>query len=134
MRWKSKILGHQLLALLDEASRRIIMVNEDQFVWFNEDTGEVVYDGLTVLFFILQIARPNVKVNVYNKIQKLNLIKLSDHQGNVILWLISMEHKFADIEHQISGSYHEDQYLMEIFAGAELSVCKRFNNSVGHIK
>ena len=134
MRWKSKILGHQLLALLDETSRRIIMVNEDQFMWFNEDTGEVVYDGLTVLFFILQIARPNVKVNVYNEIQKLKLIKLSDYQGNVVLWLTSMEHKLSDIEHRIHGSYHEDQYLMDIFAGAEQSVCERFNNSVAQIK
>jgi hypothetical protein len=90
-----KILGYQLLALLDEALRRIIMVNEDQFMWFNQDTGEVVYDELTVLFFILQIARPNVKVNVYNEIQKLKLIKLSDHQGNVVLWLTSMEHKLV---------------------------------------
>ena len=45
-----------------------------------------------------------------------------------------MEHKLVDIEHRISGSYHEDQYLMDIFAKAEQSVCERFNNSVAQIK
>jgi len=68
-----------------------------------------------MLFYILRITRPNVKVNVYNEVQKLKCIKLLDHQCNVVLWLTSMEHKIADNKHCISGSYHEDQYLMDSF-------------------
>ena len=52
-RQKSKYLAHHILGLLTPIAREAIMVEESKFEWFDEDSGETAYDGLTILFLVL---------------------------------------------------------------------------------
>ena len=72
-RWHQKFL-HQALALFDPRLRRMIMVNKDELTWFNDKSCEEVYGGLTILYFTLQMIWPNIKISIYNEIEKLKQI------------------------------------------------------------
>ena len=45
-------MAEQLFGMLSDEGQRTIKLNEDQYTWRDEVTGEVVEDGLSVLYFI----------------------------------------------------------------------------------
>ena len=52
-RWHSKILASIAIALLSDNAQQLLRVHEEQYKWANDDTGEVICDGITTVFSIL---------------------------------------------------------------------------------
>ena len=67
-RWHSKITAVQCIGMLSDEGQQTIKLNKDLYTWRNEVTGEVVEDGLSVLYYIQQVIRPNVNIDIYKEL------------------------------------------------------------------
>ena len=74
--------------------------------------------------------RRNVRVNVSNEIGSMKDATLASCDNNAVEWIFKMEMKRINIELNIPGAYDEDQFLMEIYAGALLEKCRTFTNEI----
>ena len=59
---------------------------------------------------------------------------LSTYDNNVVEWLSQMEIKRINIDLKIPGAYSNDQFLMDVFAGALKAKCKTFITEVQLMK
>ena len=71
------MLAHPCLAHLTEGGWQTIKNHVNSYEYFNTTTGEIAYDGPTVLEFILRTMRPNVRVNVFREIASMKDITLA---------------------------------------------------------
>ena len=55
-------------------------------------------------------------------------VTLASCDNNVVEWISKMEMKRINIELKIPGAYNDDQFLMDVYAGAILDKCKTFTN------
>ena len=74
--------------------------------------------------------RLNVRVNVVNEIGSMKDATLASCDNTVVEWVFKMEMKRINIELKIPGAYDDDQFLMEIYAGALLEKCRTFTNEI----
>jgi len=112
----------------------ILKVHEKEFEWFNEETGKTMVDGLTIAQIIFAKARPNVKVNVFAQLDRMKKIAPSDFNYDMVRWLAEMEATRVDIELKLKGVYHEDQFILDVFAGCEQVKCKTFKDEMTRMK
>ena len=133
-RWRSAMMAHHCLSFLTEAAKRTIKTHIDAYEHFNETTGESAFDGPTVLALILRTMRPNVRVNVFKEIASMKDVTLSTCDNDVVEWLSQMEIKRINIDLKIPGAYSDDQFLMDVFAGALKAKCKTFTTEVQSMK
>ena len=134
LRWRSTMMAHHCIQLLTPEAQGLMKIYQSQFEWFHDGSGETIQDGLTLATLILQKMRPNVKINVFNEIMKIKQLKLDQFGNNVTTWLTKMEEKRINIELKVPGSYHDDQYIMDIFQGALEAKCKAFCAEVQSMK
>ena len=118
------MLTHHCLAHLTEGGRKTIKTHVDSYKYFNAITGEIDYDGPTVLVLILRTMRPNVCVNVFREIASMKYVTLASCNNNVVEWISQMEMKRINIELKIPGAYDNNQFLMDIYQGALEAKCK----------
>ena len=133
-RWRSAMLAHHCHAHLTERGRRTIKTHVDSYEYFNATTGDIAYDGPTVLALILCTMRTNVRVNVFREIASMKDVTLKSCKNNVVDWISKMEMKRINIELKIPGSFDDNQFLMEIYQGALDAKCKTFTTEVKSMK
>ena len=93
-RQRSRYLAHHALGLLSDNGRAAIMVHESMFEWFDDFTGESVYDGLTVLFLILlRLRHDATMVNIFKELEAIQKLHIKDFGNNLTNYLTAMEAK-----------------------------------------
>lgn len=68
-----------------------LMLNKDKFSFTDSTTGQVKYDGPTMVFLIYQTIDPNTTVGLDNILKKLEKAKLGDFNNNVTDMLKAMK-------------------------------------------
>ena len=58
------------------------------------------------------------------------MLPLERCNNNVVQWISKTEIKCINIELRIPGSYDDDQFLIDVYAGALLEKCKTFTNKI----
>ena len=111
---------HDLLFLTDE-SKQVINIHVKTYENYNTYNGKTAYDVPTILSIIFQTMRPNVRVNIFNKIGTMKDVTLSSCNNNIFEWVSKMEMKRINIEIKIPGDYDDDQFLLDVYAGALLA-------------
>ena len=127
---RSTMMAHHTLLLFTDAAKRDIKTHVTTYYHYNPDTGETAYNGPTILSIILQKMRQNIQVNVFNNIGSMKDVTLASCNTNYIEWVSKMLMKRINIELNIPGSYDDDQFLMDVYAGAFLAKCKTFTNEI----
>ena len=133
-RFLSACLGHQCLQMIGEDGRKMLKVMKHKYEWFNDETGEICYDGLMILFLILQRMRPSVIVSAFNEIKKMKTIVPGQFGHNISKWDTAMESGRITIELKAPGQYTSDQYMNDYLQAALEVPCKSFKREVGSIK
>ena len=64
-------LAHHALSMIVPKDRAMINVNDRLFLWSYPTSGDIVKDGLTVLYLIFNKLRPNVRIDVYAELKVL---------------------------------------------------------------
>lgn len=133
-RWHSKILASVAIALLSDNAQQLLRVHEGQYEWANDDTGEVICDGITTVYFILQNLRPSVKIDTLNELQRLQNITLAKHNNNIVTWLSALEQKRAAVTLRSRDAISDDQFILQIFNGAALCGSATFRQEASSLK
>ena len=68
--------------MLTNVAHRTMKLHKSAFTWSNPDSGEVVEDGLTILYFIQQVLRPNININLYKELTLVKALKLGNLGNN----------------------------------------------------
>jgi hypothetical protein len=119
--WKSKILSHQVMALLKPEAQASIKIHKDAYQGTDPQTYETVEDSHSPLIKALKLMRSDVQVNVYMELAKIKSIEPVNYTFNMIKWHSAIESKCILIEHKLSGSYHKLQFIMD-YLDASLTV------------
>ena len=134
-RFLSACLGHQyLLQMIGEEGHKILKVTKHKYEWSNDETGEICYNGLMILFLILQYVRPSVIVRAFNEIKKMKLIVPGQFGHDISKWDTAMESGRITIELKAPGQYTSDQYMNDYLLATLKVPCKSFKREVGSIK
>ena len=128
------MLAHQIFASIDKDSQDAIRVDKAKYEWYDDVSGECIYNGMMVLHLALQCVRPSVRLNVFNEIQRIKKILPKDHGYDIAKWCISMEKARTLIELKLPRAYHDDQFIMDIFDGALTAKVKTFVTEVSSMK
>ena len=83
-RWKSSILGSQVLSMLKHDAQKSPQVNKSDYGWHDPATGDTIIDGLSIAYLTIEMICPNDKVNVFAKIEK-NSRKSSQPISTILL-------------------------------------------------
>ena len=83
-------MARHYILLLTNAEKRAIKTHVTTYEHYNPDTGKTAYDGPTILSKKIQKMRPNVQVNVFNKIGTLKGVILASCNNNVVEWISNM--------------------------------------------
>ena len=83
-RWRSTMMVHRALLFLTDASKLSTKTHVTTYENYNPDTGEMAYNGPTILSIIFQMMHPNVQVNVFNKIGTMKDVTLESCDNNVV--------------------------------------------------
>jgi len=68
-----------------------LMLNKEKFSFTDQTTGQVKYDGTTMVFLIYQTIDPNTTVGLDNILKKMEKAKLGDFKNNVTDMLKAMK-------------------------------------------
>ena len=60
----------------------------------------------------------------------MNNVTLESCDNNIVEWISKVEMRRINIEIKIPGAYKNDQFLMDVNAGAILEKCKTFTNEI----
>ena len=93
---------------------------------FDDATKETAYDGLTVLFLILQHLHLDTMVDVFKElaaIQNLHIKDFGNIRNNFTEYLSAMEAKQISIDRKDRTSYPVGQSIMHLFNGMLQSKC-----------
>ena len=78
--------------LLDEG-QQTIKLNEDKYTWRDEVTGEIVKDGLSVLYFIQQVICPNVNIDIYKELSRVKALVPSQFGHDIPQFISKLEQR-----------------------------------------
>ena len=68
-----------------------LMLQKDKFSFTDSNTGQIKYDGATMVFLIYQTIDPNTTVGLDNILKKLERTKLGDYSNDVAAMLRDMQ-------------------------------------------
>ena len=129
-RFLSSIMAGQCLALIGEDGRKALKVHRKKYEWWNPLTGELINDGLMILFLILKKMRPSVMVSTVKEINKMKTIQPEQFAYNITEWDTAMESARINIELKAPGQYSMQQYTQDYLDAALLTPCKSFKREV----
>lgn len=133
-RFRSEILANLALKLLDPMGRKTIMTDKGEFEWFHPISGELVYDGLTVLHTILQRFRPNKLLTAFNEIKKIKEILPAQHGHKIDDWDTAIEQARININSKLPSEYTSNAFIKDYFDALLTVPVKSFNSQVTTMK
>ena len=97
-------MGHQISAMLTEKGRKLLRIDLKKFTWTEEETGDTIEDGRTILFCVLKRMRPYCHVDVHAELAVIRQVKLADFNYEVDKFLSHMEEKRVDINEKVANA------------------------------
>jgi hypothetical protein len=113
LRVKSEMIAKRVENSITPSSWKTLMLRKKDFTWINTTTGEVHFDGATLLFILFSTINPSTRVGVSGLKLLISKATLAAFGHNVIDMLNDMASNYARIL-ELGGS-HED-YLLHLFA------------------
>ena len=89
-RFQSTILAAHCLKLVGKPGRDSLRIHRNKYEWQHPDTGELVQDGLMILFLILKRMRPSVMISVHTEISKMREILPTKFGYDISNWNTAM--------------------------------------------
>ena len=129
-RFLSSIMAGQCLAMIGEDGRKALKVHRKKYEWWNPLNGELINDGLMILFLILKKMQPSVMVSTVKEINKMKTIVPEQFAYNITEWDTAMESARINIKIKAPGQYSIQQYTQDYLDTALLTPCKSFKREV----
>ena len=133
-RFQSTILAAHCLKLVGKPGRDSLRIHRNKYEWQHPDTGELVQDGLMILFLILKRMRPSVMISVHTEISKMREILPTKFGYDISNWNTAMEAARIQIELKVAGAYSDQAYMFDYLTMAAETPCKSFAAEVGSLK
>ena len=70
-RWKSTIMSHQIMEMLNMEVQVAIKLHKNKYQWVDPLPNETIDDGHSLLNEVLKLIRPDVQTNVYDELAKI---------------------------------------------------------------
>ena len=115
-RMHSKMMAHQVLALLSKSACASIELHRKKYTWRSQDGREVEMDGPTIVALIMSRLKPHYKVDMFTEIAALKKITLGDHKNNVQAFFDDIKEKKILIDQKDPTAYTDQAFLRDIFA------------------
>ena len=129
-RFLSSIMAGQCLAMIGEDGRKALKVHRKKYEWWNPLNGELINDGLMILFLILKKMQPSVMVSTVKEINKMKTIVPEQFAYNITEWDTAMESARINIKIKAPGQYSMQQYTQDYLDTALLTPGKSFKREV----
>ena len=108
-------------------SYKALLVRKNDFAYKCEETGDIVYDGYTLLCMIYMVMKPNVVTDVKDlqlKIEKMTIISADNN-------FHTLSTKLKELQQEISAEKgnnfcKDDKLLTELFCAAEATTNEAF--------
>lgn len=110
-RQRANMIGLRILRSLNDSSLAAIKLRESMYLW-RTSTGEILYDGVTMLQLLVEIVKPSLRAGVADLKEKLRHSKLSTFGYDVTKMLDKMETTYQEIT--ANEQTHED-YILDLF-------------------
>ena len=76
----------------------------------------------------------DVKISVFQEIEKMTKIHPGDYQHDITLWNIAMEQEYINIKFKLSGSYPDHQFINDYFKAALDVQVKSFHSELSSMR
>jgi hypothetical protein len=133
-RWHSKIMAEQLIGMLSDEGQRTIKLNEDKYTWRDDVSGEVIEDGLSVLYFIQQVIRPNVNIDIYKELSRAKALVPSQFGHDIPQFISKLEQKRVYINSKVKNAYLDGAFLVDLLDGCLKTPCQEFKAEIQSMK
>jgi hypothetical protein len=125
-RVRSKMIALRLQNIITKASWASLLAAQNDFTWTNS-TGQVEWDGPTMLFILMKKVRPTTMVDIVTHKQKIKSIVSGNFEDNVQKMLDYMKSNYDAIQ-ELGGSH--DDYLLDIFQALSTVKNRAFSDFV----
>ena len=79
------------MALIGKDGHKALKVHRKKYKWWDPVSGELVFDGLMILFLILKKMRPSVMISTIKEINKMKTIQPKQFVHNITEWDTAIE-------------------------------------------
>ena len=128
-------LAHHALSMIVPADRPMINVNDRLFLWSDPESGDIIKDGLTVLYLIFNKLRPNVRIDVY---AELKVLKEKTHPKDfgydMIKWLSTMQRKRNELNEKLPDAYSLQDWINDVLTVAQDVPNRKYAGKIDQIK
>jgi hypothetical protein len=131
LRVDSNIIFTFLKNNLQKSDYLMLMRKKEQFQFFNPTTGEIAYDGVTMLKIILDTMRPGTVIGLDNIKATLESVTLQKYGNNVTKLLNFMEAQYQEI---LDNEKDFDSWRRHILRALMSGPNADFNTWIKHIK
>ena len=114
-RMHEKMLGHHLMAILDEDAIRALKLCKNEYTWKSIDGRTTEVSGVTMLAICMSRLKPHYKVDMFSEIKKAKELKLSDFKFNVSAFCDAMKTIKLKIDEKDPSAYTDDAFAHDIF-------------------
>ena len=132
-RIRAEMMHSMLMALAKPEHYQLLLAEEEKFT-FESDDGELKIDGFLMLKIIFMDIKPEVVIDVRDKEQELESIKLSDCDNNVQSMTRKMETTWKEINKEKPGTYDNTRFLREVFRALNTAKNDDFKQSLKPLK
>ena len=115
-------------------ARCTINLHKDAYTWRDMASKEVVEDGLTVLYYVLQVLRPNVNIDMFKVLTKTKQIKPANFAYDMPQFTSKLKLKQVDINTKFPGAYLDQSFINDLFDALFKTPCVKFKNEIQSMK
>jgi hypothetical protein len=131
----SCLVWHTIKNHLTTTRYKALLVRKKEFAYKYNKTGDITYEGFTLLRMIYIVVKPNVIVDVKDLQNKMKKMTLLTCDNNFHTLAMSLEELQQEINAKKGEDFHKDDKLLtELFCAAETTTNKLFAINVSLAK
>jgi len=112
-RVRSRMIADRLLGTISTSTRKTLFTKKNHFTWLdNDNTGNNIYDGPSILFLLMESVNPNTRVGVSDLKAKIRTTRMEAFEHNVSDMLDEIESSYNQITEL---GYKHDDIVMDTF-------------------
>ena len=111
-RTKSSMISKRIKSNITNSSWKSLMIHKDKFSWTSATTGEVKFDGPTMLYVLVSTLNPSTRVGVTEFKNKIQNTRLDKYDHNLKEMLVNIQDKYGHITDL--DETHQD-YMIHLF-------------------
>jgi hypothetical protein len=123
----SCLVWHTIKNHFSVTSYKDLLVRKKDFAYECEETGDIVYDGYTLLRMIYMVVKPNVVIDVKDLQLKMKKITIISADNNFHTLSTKLEELQQEINAEKGNDFcKDDKLLTKLFCAAEVTTNKAF--------